>query len=54
MANTAPVLQREGLRGNAVSDAWIASAVRLTGNHLVTFDPGFTHLLSKGELTILY
>ena len=41
------------ITGNGVSDAWIASAVRLTGDHLVTFDRGFRRLLSKSELTIL-
>ena len=52
-----PILRQlcseKAITGNGVSDAWIASAVRLTGNHLVTFDRGFRHLLSKSELTIL-
>jgi toxin-antitoxin system PIN domain toxin len=41
------------LRANDISDAWIAAAVRIRGSRLVTFDRGFTRLLSKGEVTIL-
>lgn len=41
------------LSANDVSDAWIAAAVRIRGSHLVTFDRGFTRLLSKSEVTIL-
>lgn len=41
------------LSANDVSDAWIAAAVRIRGNHLVTFDRGFTRILSKSEVTIL-
>jgi toxin-antitoxin system PIN domain toxin len=42
-----------GLGGNDIPDAWIAAAVRTTHGHLVTFDGGFSRLLSKGELTVL-
>ena len=38
---------------NDISDAWIAATVRMIGSYLVTFDHGFTRLLSKNELTIL-
>jgi len=41
------------LYANDVPDAWIAAAVRLTGDRLVTFDRGFKRLLSARELTIL-
>ena len=41
------------LMGNDISDAWIAAVVRMTGSHLVTFDRGFTRLLSKNEVTVL-
>jgi predicted nucleic acid-binding protein len=42
-----------GLAVNAISDAWIAAAVRTIGSHLVTFDRGFKRLLGNAELTIL-
>lgn len=32
------------LAANAITDAWIAAAVRTLGSHLVTFDRGFTQL----------
>jgi toxin-antitoxin system PIN domain toxin len=52
-----PTLQRlvldEGLTGSAISDAWIAAAVRANNAHLVTFDRGFRRLLGKRDLTIL-
>ena len=41
------------LAANAITDAWIAAAVRTLGSHLVTFDRGFTHLLGRTELTVL-
>lgn len=41
------------LAANAITDAWIAAAVRTLGSHLVTFDRGFTHLLGRSELTVL-
>jgi uncharacterized protein len=42
-----------GLAVNAITDAWIAAAVRTIGSHLVTFDKGFGRLLGNAELTIL-
>jgi toxin-antitoxin system PIN domain toxin len=41
------------LKANAITDAWIAAAVRTLGSHLVTFDRGFTRLLGRTELTLL-
>ena len=41
------------LRGNAVTDAWIAAAIIDHHEHLVTFDRGFRRLLPKRQLTIL-
>ena len=42
-----------GLAMNAITDAWIAAAVRTIGSHLVTFDKGFRRLLGNAELTVL-
>lgn len=42
-----------GLSGNRVPDAWIASAVRTLGEHLVTFDRDFSALLDRSEFTLL-
>ena len=42
-----------GLRGNLVTDAWIASAVQSLSEHLVTFDRDFTRLLPVRDLTVL-
>jgi predicted nucleic acid-binding protein len=42
-----------GLRGNLVTDAWIASAVETLGEHLVTFDRDFKRLLPARDLTLL-
>ena len=41
------------LTANAITDAWIAAAVRTLGSHLVTFDRGFTQLLARTEVTVL-
>lgn len=41
------------LSGNDITDAWIAACVHHLGLHLVTFDRGFSRLLSQRELTIL-
>jgi toxin-antitoxin system PIN domain toxin len=41
------------LVGNDVPDAWIAAAVKTLNGRLVTFDRGFSHLLSKNEVLIL-
>jgi len=42
-----------GLAANAITDAWIAAAVRTLGSHLVTFDRDFVRLLGRTELTLL-
>lgn len=41
------------LRGNDVTDAWIAAAIIDHHERLVTFDRGFRRLLPKRQLTIL-
>lgn len=47
-------LSREhNLAANDITDAWIASAVRTLGSHLVTFDRGFARLLGRTEVTVL-
>lgn len=45
--------QEHDLVANDLMDAWIAAAVRVQGNHLVSFDRGFKRLLSRNELTLL-
>jgi len=42
-----------GLKGNFVTDAWIASATQSLSEHLVTFDRDFLRLLPVGDLTVL-
>jgi predicted nucleic acid-binding protein len=42
-----------GLRGNLITDAWIASAVQSLSEHLVTFDRDFIRLLPARDLTVL-
>jgi uncharacterized protein len=37
---------------NAISDAWIAAAVRTLGTRLITFDKRFRRFLSDTELTV--
>jgi toxin-antitoxin system PIN domain toxin len=47
-------LCREGrLAGNEIPDAWIAAAILARGDHLVTFDKGFAHLLPRRAFTLL-
>lgn len=41
------------LKANDIPDAWLAAAVIQLGEHLVTFDAGFTKLLRKSQLTVL-
>lgn len=41
------------LRGNWVTDAWIAAAVEAQSEHLVTFDRDFARLLPARDLTLL-
>lgn len=41
------------LRGGIISDAWIASATKATGLHLVTFDADFRRLLLPNQYTLL-
>jgi uncharacterized protein len=43
----------QSLSGNAIPDAWIAASIRANNGHLVTFDRGFTKLLSRREVTVL-
>ena len=47
------ILLRLGLKGNLVTDAWIASAVQATSEHLVTFDRDFARLLPARDVTNL-
>lgn len=47
------LLLEKTLTGNLVTDAWIAAAVQVRGEHLVTFDRDFRRLLSARDLTIL-
>lgn len=42
-----------GLRGNAVTDAWIAAATAACAEHLVTFDRDFKRLLPARDLALL-
>lgn len=44
---------RLGLTGNAIPDAWIASAAHHHRLHLVTFDKGFRKLLKSSMVTVL-
>ena len=46
-------LLRLGLKGNLVTDAWIAAAVQARSEHLVTFDRDFVRLLSARDVTVL-
>jgi toxin-antitoxin system PIN domain toxin len=41
------------VRGNLVSDAWIAATVLHSGETLCTFDPDFTRLLPAKQLILL-
>jgi uncharacterized protein len=47
------LLLRLALRGNVVTDAWIAAAVQSLSENLVTFDPDFTRLLPARDLILL-
>ena len=47
------VCLEKGLRGNALPDAWLSSAVVQRGEHLVTFDRDFRRLLSRSQFTLL-
>lgn len=47
------MLLAKNLRGNAVTDAWIAAATQVRGEHLVTFDRDFRRLLSPRDVTVL-
>ena len=42
-----------GLRGNLVTDAWIAAAAQSQSERLVTFDRDFLQLLPTTDLTLL-
>ncbi|HEU0201741.1 MAG TPA: VapC toxin family PIN domain ribonuclease, partial [Burkholderiaceae bacterium] len=41
------------LRGNLVTDAWIAASVELLSERLATFDRDFRKLLSSRSVTLL-
>ena len=47
------MLLAKNLHGNAVTDAWIATAAQARGEHLVTFDRDFRRLLSPRDVTVL-
>lgn len=47
------LLLRIGRGGNLVTDAWIASSVQSSSEHLVTFDRDFLQLLPPRDLTLL-
>lgn len=47
------LLLRLELRGNLVTDAWIAAAVQSISENLVTFDRDFTRLMPSSDLTLL-
>lgn len=46
-------LLTRGLHGNLVTDAWIAAAVEMLCEHLVTFDTEFRRLLPARDFTLL-
>jgi hypothetical protein len=46
-------LLRLGLKGNLVTDAWIASAVEALSERLVTFDRDFARLLPARDVAVL-
>lgn len=41
------------LAANDIPDAWLAAAVSQLGEHLVTFDGDFKHLLRRTQVTVL-
>lgn len=43
----------KALSANAVPDAWLAAAVMQQGEHLVSFDTDFKHLLPRSQFTRL-
>jgi len=48
-----PLCQQQQLRGNAITDAWIAAAVLARQECLATFDRGFKRLLPARQLLLL-
>ena len=46
-------LLRLNLKGNLVTDAWIAASTEALSEHLVTFDGDFKRLLLSRDLTLL-
>jgi toxin-antitoxin system PIN domain toxin len=42
-----------GIQGNLVTDAWIAAAVEMLFEHLITFDRDFKRLLPAKDFTLL-
>ena len=47
------LLLEKALSGNFITDAWIAAAIQVRGEHLVTFDRDFRRLLAPRDVTIL-
>lgn len=52
-ANLRQVCLTQQVRGNLISDAWIAATVMQSGETLCTFDSDFSHLLPSGQLLLL-
>ena len=48
-----PTGEKCGLAANDVPDAWLAAAVIQQGEHLVSFDADFIHLLTPSQFTRL-
>jgi predicted nucleic acid-binding protein len=53
MAHAHAASRDHHLAANAITDAWIAAAVKTLGSHLVTFDREFASLLGRSQLTVL-
>ena len=47
------LLLEKALSGNRITDVWIAAAIQVRGEYLVTFDRDFRPLLVPRNLTIL-
>lgn len=47
------ILLEKAVTGNLVTDAWIAAATQVRGEHLVTFDRDFRRLLAARYVTVL-
>lgn len=51
--NLRQVCLTQQVRGNLISDAWIAATVMQSGETLCTFDSEFSRLLPSGQLLLL-